>query len=164
MTDTAISSASAMPLWRRLYVEARAFVSRLPMSVLLLAMRIAIGFVFFNSGMLKARSFEFAVRLFRDEYHLPLLPPDLAARIAMTFELSMPILLFLGLATRLATVPLIGMSIVIVTLVYPDSWVETLLWCSVLFTLLSRGAGAISLDHLIESRLSGDRPAKGRPA
>jgi putative oxidoreductase len=39
---------------------------------------------------------------------------------------------------------------VIVTLVYPASWVESLLWGSVLVTILTRGPGVISLDHLVD--------------
>lgn len=139
-----------LPLLRERFVTARALLERLPFSLLQLAMRIAIGFVFFNSGMLKARSFEFAVKLFQDEYRLPLLPPELAARLAMSVEVAVPLFLFVGLATRLATLPLLGMVIVIQVLVYPQAWVEHLLWASVLLVLLTRGPGMISLDHLIE--------------
>ena len=108
------------------------------------------GFVFFNAGILKLRSFEFAVKLFADEYHLPIIPPELAARLAMTVELVVPLFLFAGLATRLATLPLLAMTLVIVTLVYPASWVESLLWGSVLVMILTRGPGVISLDHLFD--------------
>ena len=88
--------------------------------------------------------------LFADEYRLPLLPPELAARLAMMVEIGVPLLLFAWLATRLATLPLIAMTLVIVTLVYPASWVESLLWGSVLVMILTRGPGVFSLDHLIE--------------
>lgn len=71
----------------------------------------------------------------------------------MTVELGAPLFLFAGLATRLVTLPLLGMTLVIVTLVYPASWVESLLWASVLVTLLTRGPGVISVDHLIERSL-----------
>ena len=111
---------------------------------------VAMGFVFFNAGILKLRSFEFAVKLFADEYHLPIIPPELAARLAMTVELVVPLFLFAGLATRLATLPLLAMTLVIVTLVYPASWVESLLWGSVLVMILTRGPGVISLDHLFD--------------
>jgi putative oxidoreductase len=60
----------------------------------------------------------------------------------------------LGLATRLATLPLLGMILVIQTLVYPQAWVDHLLWGSILVFLLSRGPGAISLDALIERRFA----------
>lgn len=136
--------------WRARFVALRKLLAEVPLSLILLAMRIAMGFVFFNAGLLKWNSFDFAVKLFANEYRLPLLPPELAARLAMTVELGVPLFLFAGLATRLATLPLIGMTLVIVTLVYPASWVESLLWGSVLVMILTRGPGVISLDHLIE--------------
>jgi putative oxidoreductase len=150
MSDAATTTTSAVPAWRRLYVDFRDLLERVPFALIQLAMRISIGFVFFNAGLLKARSFDFAIKLFEQEYKLPLLAPELAARLAMICELSLPILLFVGLGTRLATLPLIAMTLVIVTLVYPTSWVESLLWGSILVTLLTRGPGMFSLDHLIE--------------
>jgi putative oxidoreductase len=66
-------------------------------------------------------------------------------------ELGIPPLLFLGLATRLATLPLLGMIAVIQIFVYPNAWTDHLLWASVLVFLLTRGPGAISLDHLLAS-------------
>ena len=142
---------------RARFVVLRSLLERVPFSFIQLAMRIAIGFVFFNSGMLKARSFEFAVKLFQDEYRLPLLPPDLAARMALSVEIVVPLFLFAGLATRLATLPLLGMVAIIQFLVYPQAWVEHLLWTSVLLVLLTRGAGVLSLDHLIERALARKR-------
>lgn len=155
MTDLA-SPATNSPIaaLRTRYLAVRNMLGRLPFSLIQLAMRISIGFVFFNSGLLKARSFEFAVKLFQDEYRLPLLPPELAARLAMSVEIVVPLFLFAGLATRLATLPLLGMVIVIQVLVYPQAWVEHLLWASALVVLLTRGPGVLSLDHLIERRLA----------
>lgn len=152
--DTA-ATQSAFARARTLFVAARGIAEKLPLSVIQLAMRIAIGFVFFNSGLLKARSFEFAVKLFEQEYRLPLIDPTLAAQLAMAVELSVPVLLFIGLATRLATLPLLGMILVIQVLVYPQAWTEHLLWASILLFLLTRGPGVFSLDHLIERRFAG---------
>lgn len=149
MSDIAHPPAS-VPAWRSRYVSLRSLLERVPLSLILLAMRVAMGFVFFNAGLLKFNSFDFAVKLFAEEYRLPLLPPELAARLAMTVELGAPLFLFAGLATRLATLPLLGMTLVIVTLVYPASWVESLLWASVLVMILTRGPGTISLDYLVE--------------
>ena len=141
---------SAITLWQMRFVALREWLGKMPLSLILLGMRVAMGFVFFNAGLLKWNSFDFAVKLFADEYRLPLLPPELAARLAMMVEIGVPLFLFAGLATRLATLPLIGMTLVIVTLVYPASWVESLLWGSVLVMILTRGPGVFSLDHLIE--------------
>jgi putative oxidoreductase len=131
-------------------VAIRARLARFPLSIVQLAMRISVGAVFFRSGLLKYNSWEFAVRLFRDEYKVPLLDPAVAAQIATVVELGIPPLLFLGLATRLATLPLLGMIAVIQIFVYPNAWTDHLLWASVLVFLLTRGPGALSLDHLLD--------------
>jgi putative oxidoreductase len=106
--------------------------------------------VFFKAGLLKYNSFEFAVKLFEDEYKVPILAPAVAARLAMFNELTVPIFLFAGLATRMATVPLLGMISVIQVFVYPNAWPDHVLWGSALILILTRGPGALSLDHLIE--------------
>jgi putative oxidoreductase len=138
---------------RRLCVGARSWLELFPLSVIALAMRIGVGAVFFNSGMLKYNSWEFAVKLFEDEYKVPVLPPTVAAWLAMVNELTFSVLLFVGLATRLATLPLLGMILIIQIFVYPQAWTEHLLWASLLVYLLTRGPGALSLDHLIERRM-----------
>lgn len=138
---------------RRLYIAIREWLGRFPLSILQLGMRIGVGMVFFNAGVLKYKSFEFAVKLFEDEYKVPVLAPAVAARIAMINELSTSTLLFLGLATRLATLPLLGMISVIEIFVYPNAWPDHLLWGSVLIFLLTRGPGPFSLDYLVERYL-----------
>ena len=145
LTRSDASLSSLVALWQRL----RSGLERFPLSILQFAMRIAIGGVFFNSGLLKINSWEFAVKLFEDEYKVPLLDPVWAARMAAFTELTFPVLLFVGVATRLATLPLLGMVLVIQSFVYPQAWVEHLLWASVLVFLLTRGPGAISIDHFL---------------
>jgi putative oxidoreductase len=137
----------------------RTTLERTPLALIQLAMRIAVGAVFFNSGLLKFNSWEFAIKLFEDEYKVPFIDPVWAARLAAFNELTFPVLLVLGLATRLATLPLLGMILVIQTLVYPQAWVDHLLWGSILVFLLSRGPGAISLDALIERRFAASHGA-----
>ena len=124
-------------------------LGRVPLAPIQLAMRVAIGAVFFNAGLMKYRSWELTVLLFRDEYQVPLFDPALAARMATFNELTFSTLLALGLATRMATLPFLGMIAVIQTFVYPQAWVEHLTWASILVLLLTRGPGAISIDHLI---------------
>jgi putative oxidoreductase len=135
---------------RSWYVRARQRLEQIPLSLIQLAMRIAVGAVFFRSALLKLNSWEFAVKLFEDEYKLPLIDPLWAARITTSIELTLPVLLFVGLATRLASLPLLAMIGVIQLFVYPQAWTEHLLWASILLFLLSRGPGVLSLDHLIE--------------
>jgi putative oxidoreductase len=122
-------------------------------------MRIAVGSVFFRAGLLKYRSWEFTLLLFRDEYMVPFADPMLAARTATFNELTFSVLLFLGLGTRLATLPFLGMIAVIQTFVYPSAWNEHLVWTSILLLLLTRGGGggALSLDHLLSRRFGRTR-------
>src|SRR5262249_5684225 len=117
---------------RSSFVATRGLLEQFPLSVIQLAMRIAVGAVFFNSGLLKFRSWEFAIKLFEDEYKVPLLDPVLAARLATFNELVFPVLLFIGLATRLATLPLLGMIAVIQIFIYPHAWHEHLFCSSLL--------------------------------
>ena len=131
----------------------REWLGRFPLSILQLGMRIGVGMVFFNAGLLKYRSFEFAIKLFEDEYKVPILAPAVAARIAMINELTTSTLLFLGLATRLAALPLLGMMSVIQIFVYPSAWPDHVLWGSILIFILTRGPGPFSIDYLIERYL-----------
>lgn len=154
--------ASITERTRAQFETIRAWLSLFPLAIIQLAMRIAVGAVFFNSGLLKINSWEFAVKLFEDEYKVPLLDPVLAARLATFNELTFPILLFLGLATRLATLPLLGMIVVIQTFIYPQAWTEHLLWASILVFVLTRGPGALSLDHLINRHFA-ERERRASP-
>ncbi len=145
-----ISRQSAWPMW--IINAANQSLDRVPASALQLLMRIAVGSVFFNAGLLKYRSWEVTLLLFRDEYKVPVFDPTLMARIATFNELTFSTLLFLGLATRLATLPFLGMIAVIQTFVYPNAWIEHLVWTSILLFLLTRGGGAVSVDHWIARR------------
>jgi len=136
----------------RLFGTFRALVERVPLSLVQLLMRIGVGSVFFKAGVLKYSSWELTLLLFRDEYKVPLMDPVLSARMATFNELTFSTLLFLGLATRLSTLPFLGMIAVIQTFVYPDAWTEHLVWASILLFLLVRGPGALSVDHLIRKR------------
>jgi putative oxidoreductase len=139
---------------RSRFTDVRQRLGSFPLSIIQLAMRIAVGSVFFKAGLLKFNSFEFAIKLFEEEYKVPVLSPMVAARLAMFNELTWPMFLFLGLATRFATLPLLVMITVIQLFVYPQAWTENLLWASILAFLLTRGAGILSLDHLIDKSLS----------
>jgi putative oxidoreductase len=124
-------------------------LERFPLSLLQLAMRVGVGAVFFRSGLLKIDSWQFTIQLFRDEYKVPLLDPVLAAQAAGIVELGVPPLLFVGIATRLATLPLLGMIAVIQVFVYPNAWSDHLMWASALLLVLTRGPGVFSLDYII---------------
>ena len=80
---------------------------------------------------------------------MPVLPPEVAAVLGSSVELGCSALLVLGLASRLATLPLLGLILTIQLFVYPDAWSEHLVWGGILIYLLTRGPGAISIDRLI---------------
>ena len=125
------------------------WAERVPLAVCQLLFRLAIAGVFLRPGLTKITSWEPTVAMFRDEFKVPILSPEIAAALATTFELGCSLLLIVGLATRLATLPLLAMIVVIQLFVYPSAWPEHLTWVSILIVLLTRGAGSISLDRLI---------------
>lgn len=120
-----------------------------PYALLALPLRLAVATVFWNSGMTKLANWDTAVALFADEYRVPLLAPELAAYMAAGIELSMPVLLVLGLLTRPAAFVLLAMTTVIEVFVYPQAWPTHIQWAAMLLVLLCRGAGRWSLDHLL---------------
>ena len=126
-----------------------AALRRLPLALIQVLFRLAIAAVFLKAGLNKLASWELTVQLFADEYKVPILSPDVAATMAAGFEVGCSILLVLGLATRLATLPLLGMIAVIQTFVYPGAYAEHLTWASILLFLLTRGAGPWSVDRAI---------------
>ena len=128
-------------------------LGRFPVAILQFLLRFSIAAVFWHSGMTKIASWDTTIALFRDEYMVPILPPELAASLAATVELTCPLLLVLGLATRLATLPMLGMTFVIEAFVYPEQWIEHLMWASILIFILTRGPGVFSIDRLVARRL-----------
>lgn len=136
-------------------------LERFPLAILQLLIRVSIAAVFWNSGLTKIASWQTTVALFRDEYRVPVLPPELAAILAASVELTCPALLVLGLATRVATLPMLGMTAVIEIFVYPEDWIEHLTWASLLLFILTRGPGPIALDHALMRLLApGPRTAR----
>ena len=124
-------------------------LNQVPYSVIALPLRFAIATVFWNSGMAKLANWETTISLFTDDYQVPLLPPVLAANMALTIELTTPVLLILGLFTRATTLVLLGMTAVIEIFVYPQAWPTHIQWAAMLFVLLCRGPGDISLDGML---------------
>jgi len=119
-----------------------------------LVARCGIAAVFFMSGRTKVDGLlhvtDSTYSLFETEYRLPLLPPHLAAHLSAYAEHLFPILLVLGLFTRLSALALFGMTLVIEIFVYPDAWPTHLSWAGLLLPLIARGPGAASLDRLFK--------------
>lgn len=118
--------------------------------VIAVAARFGIAGVFWLSGRTKVDGWltvnDSAVALFADEYRLPLLPPELAAHLAAYAEHLFPVLLVLGLGTRISALALLGMTAVIQVFVYPSAWPTHLTWAAALLFLVGRGGGRASLD------------------
>lgn len=121
-------------------------------SLLLFVQRAGIAAIFFLSGRTKVEGWftisESAIELFRSEYALPLIPPETAAYLATFNEHFFPLLLILGLLTRLSAGALLGMTLVIQLFVYPDAWPTHLSWAGLLLPLIAFGGGRWSLDRL----------------
>ena len=141
--------ASASPAPIRLVQWAIGLLDRFPLWVLQILFRVAISVVFFKSGMTKIASWDATVALFANEYNVPLLPPELAAMMAATVELGAPVLLVFGIAARAGAAAIVGMTLVIQIFVYPENWPEHLTWISLAGFILVRGAGLVSIDHLL---------------
>jgi putative oxidoreductase len=122
-------------------------------SLLAAISRVSMAAVFLQSGRTKVDGWlhvsDSAIELFRDEYRLPLLSPELAAHASAYAEHLFPFLLVLGLFTRLSAFALLGMTAVIEIFVYPDAWPTHLSWAGLLLYLIARGAGTMSIDRVL---------------
>lgn len=123
------------------------WLESVPYTLLALPLRFAIATIFWNSAMTKLANWETALALFTDEYKVPVLPPEIAAYMAVSIELSAPVLLVLGLATRPTALVLLGMTSIIEVFVYPEAWPTHIQWAAMLLILLCRGPGWLSIDQ-----------------
>lgn len=141
----------------------------IPDSLIFLVGRFSIAAIFWKSGQTKIEGLaidlvngEFqlgwprlsssAVDLFKSEYRLPLIPPELAAPMAAFAEHLFPLLLLVGLATRFSALALLIMTMTIQIFVYPDAYPTHGVWATVLLVLIAKGPGKISLDHWLARR------------
>lgn len=146
-----------------------ALCTQIPHSLIALLARFSIAAVFWKSGQTKVQGLaidlvggEFhlgwphlsdsAVALFREEYKLPLVPPELAAPLAACAEHFFPLLILLGLGTRLSALALLGMTLTIQLFVYPEAYPTHGTWAALLLYLVAQGPGKLSLDHGIARR------------
>ena len=133
----------------------RSLAERIPYSAVALLSRFALASVFWRSAQTKVNGFsirEETFFLFRDEYKVPLLPPDIAAYLATIGEHVFSVLLLVGLASRLSALGLFGMTMVIQLFVFPDGWPEHILWVALQLLIVSRGPGVLAVDYLVWNR------------
>lgn len=129
------------------------------LSAVLLGIRVYVGWQFFASGKLKLMDWGSTLALFHDEYHVPVLPPDVAAVFGTFGELAFPLLLFVGLFSRPAALGLFAVNLMAV-ISYPDLWTfecpaaiqSHLYWGMLLLVPLTAGGGRLSLDWLRRRR------------
>ena len=141
-----------MILWLQAVVR---WTDKFPSWLLGLIIRVGIADVFWRSGQTKVSGWhvtQTTVQLFRDEYKVPLLPPEVAANLASLQEHLFSVLLVIGLASRLSALGLLCMTTVIEIFVYPENWPDHLLWAGALLYVLARGPGELSLDALIRRK------------
>ncbi|MDW6002983.1 DoxX family protein [Vibrio mangrovi] len=141
-------------------------------SVILFLSRFGLAAIFWLSGQTKIEGFAFnfisgpiqlgwpvikdsTFVLFEYEYNLPIISYVLAAYLATIAEHLLSLLLLTGFMTRLAALGIFGMTLVIQIFVYPDAYPTHATWLALSAWILYRGAGAISLDHLLQSRKTG---------
>ncbi|MEZ0470247.1 DoxX family protein [Luteimonas salinilitoris] len=158
------SAAAARGIWKVI-----ALFERIPHSFIALLARFSIAVTFWLSGQTKieglvldpiGRTAELglprmsgnAVELFRSEYALPLISPELAAVTAAVAEHVFPLLLLIGLASRFSAFALLLMTLVIQVFVYPGAFATHGMWAVAMLYLMARGPGVVSLDHLITNR------------
>ena len=151
MTDHPVTKASTQGL-NRLYSSITNVANQAPDSLVLLAARVFPAIIFWQSGRTKVDGFtikDSTYTLFEQIYALPVIPPQIAAVAATFAEHSTPILLVLGLFTRLSALALLVMTLVIQLFVFPDAWITHGLWATCFLILIAKGPGRISLDHLL---------------
>ena len=145
---TLTTDSTARPVMA-LTVRALRRLESVPYWLLALPLRLAVATVFWNSATSKLVNWNTTIKLFTEEYKVPVLPPEIAAYMAASIELTTPVLLVLGLATRPAALVLLGMTTVIEIFVYPQAWPTHIQWAAMLLVLLCRGPGRLSFDHLV---------------
>ena len=154
MNTNALPAASGRSTWQSRIAQILHGLDQVPYTLLALPLRFAVATVFWNSGTTKLANWDATLQLFQDEYQVPVLPPEWAAHLAASIELSTPILLVLGFGTRCAALVLLGMTTVIEIFVYPQAWPTHIQWAAMLLVLLCRGAGRLSIDELIRRRFA----------
>ena len=126
-------------------------------SLFLLATRWYVSWQFLKSGWLKVTAWQNTLGLFRDEYHVPLLPPHAAAVAGATGEWFFPTLIVLGLGGRLGPIGLFFVNVIAVIsyrrVLLADGFEAALgqhiLWGYMLLALIVYGCGPLSVDHLL---------------
>ena len=150
-TEMSMAAPAPRTMAKRLYATFR-LLDRIPHDLIALISRLSIAAVFWQSGQTKVDGWHVtdnAVYLFETEYRLPFVDPWIAAHLAAFAEHFFPMLLVIGLASRLSALALLGMTVVIEIFVYPDAWPTHGTWAVCFLVIIAGGPGRFSLDHMI---------------
>jgi putative oxidoreductase len=151
--EHAVAAPTGNPL-ARLYRSAASSIDSLQ-SIFALAVRLYVAQVFFMSGLTKIQDWSITLSLFQNEYHVPLLSPAVAALLGTAAELSLPVLIAVGLGTRIAALALFVFNIVAV-ISYPDlsdaGLKDHILWGALMLVIFFYGPGKIAVDRWLEAR------------
>ena len=150
-------------LWR--WLERPLNALQAPLSLL---GRLYVAQAFFLSGLTKLRDWDITLALFSDEYHVPLLPPEVAAVMGTGGEIALPVLLVLGLGGRIAPLGLLvvnAVAVVSLADIVPAALQQHISWGIALAALALFGTGRWSLDRWLEGLSPAHRAATAvRPA
>jgi putative oxidoreductase len=146
------AETAAPPRCRGPFAFYARLAGKVPLDLILLVQRLGLAAIFFLSGRTKVEGWftltDTTFYLFETDYALPFLQPVHAAYAATIAEHLFPILLVLGLFTRLSATALLGMTLVIQLFVYPDAWPTHLSWLGLMLPIIAMGGGKASLDRL----------------
>ncbi|MFC6339328.1 DoxX family membrane protein [Pseudomonas sp. CCM 7891] len=157
------------PALPRLVQQIIYLFEKIPYSLIAFIARFSIAAVFWKSGQTKVEGFAVdlisgtfqpgvphlassTLPLFRSEYRVPLLSPEVAAHMAAFAEHVFPLLILVGFATRFSALALLGMTLTIQLFIYPDAYPTHGTWSALLLLLMANGPGRLSIDQLIARR------------
>lgn len=171
LTNPNAEASGLIPRLSTLLQNIHRMMGHLPNTLLAFIARFSIAAVFWKSGQTKIEGLAIdivsgnftlgmphlsdnAIFLFKEEYKLPFLSPEIGATMAALGEHILPIFILFGLATRLSALGLLTMTMVIQLFVYPDAYPTHGTWAAVLLYLMAHGPGKLSIDAWIARRHS----------
>jgi putative oxidoreductase len=127
-----------------------------------LIIRLWMANIFWKSGLAKISDWEHTLDLFRFEFKVPVLPPELAAVLATSAELICPVLLVAGLATRFSAAVLMFLTFMAAISYHlavenaHNNWGQGYLahiyFEMLLAVIVLHGPGKLSIDHFIRKK------------
>ncbi|QUM80808.1 DoxX family protein [Moritella sp. 5] len=142
---------SANKMYRRIVEKVSALEP-----VALLAARFYVGWAFFSSGLTKLNNWDSTLFLFEEEYHVPLLPYELAAYLGTAAEIILPLLLMAGLASRFSALGLFFVNIVaVISLedIAAAAYAQHVLWGTLLLQVVIFSGGRFTFDYVVKRKI-----------